>query len=116
MKFGTEKDLSITEILEVEDFSTTALEEGTISHELFYKYVSNRGIIEENIDDMEDSYEELAMPKEANQIETIHRQEDIDDMEDSYEELAIPKEANQMETIHELNGPYEELEIFERID
>ena len=62
---------------------------------------------------MEDSYEELAITKEASQIETIHGQKNIGDIEESYEELAIHREANQMETIH---GPYKESEIQEEID
>ena len=92
--------MSIAEILEVEDFTT--LEEGTISHEQFYKYVSNQETLEEELDDTEDFYEELVIPKEANQIEATHEH---------------TSDLRQTKTVQaELNESYEELEIFEKTD
>ena len=54
LKFGNNKDLSIAEILEVEDFAT--LDEGTVSQEHFYEPVSNQETLEEELDDIEDFY------------------------------------------------------------
>ena len=94
LKFRSEKDLSITEILEVEDFSTTALEEGTISHELFYKHISGRAMSEEVFDDDEPFYKHISIRAMS--------EEDFDDVGDSYEELEMTKEAE---------VPYKELAI-----
>ena len=92
LKFGSQQDMSISEILEVEDFSTTAFEEGTINHELFYKHISGRAMSGEEFEEDEPFYEHGSSREISG--------EDFDDKGDSYEELEMNEEAE---------VPYEEL-------
>ena len=69
--------MSIREILEVEDFSTAALEKGTIGHEIFYKHISGRALSEEGFDDDEPLYKHISGKAMS--------EEDFDNVEVSYE-------------------------------
>ena len=99
---GTNKELSIAEILEVEDFAT--LDEETVSQELSYEPVSNPETLEEEHDDTEEIYEEMAIPKKVNQLEATHEHKSNLGqnkmvhayLKESYEELEISKNVGRV--------------------
>ena len=100
---GTKRELSIAEIIDVEGYVT--LDEEVVNQKLSYKPDSNIETFEGEHEGPEEFYEELAIPKKVDQIETTQEHNSNlgqiegvhNDLEESYEELEIPKKVDRVE-------------------